>query len=163
MFEIRAVDADRDLPELQHVIQESFMTVAQEYTITKENAPTNGAFLTMKDLVESIKNKTDFFCAFENGTLCGCVAVQPGKEDNTYYIEKLAVLPSFRHKQYGRKLLDKAVDEITSRKGKYISIGIINENTRLKNWYISYGFIEKGIKKFDHLPFTVCFLGISLE
>lgn len=163
MFEIRPVDTSRDLPALLKVIQDSFMTVANDFHITKVNAPSNGAFMKMEDLIHSIEQKTDYFCAFEDKTLCGCTAVQPGKEENTFYIEKLAVLPSFRHKKYGKKLLDRAVDEIKKRNGTYVSIGIINENTTLKNWYISYGFIEKETKKFNHLPFTVCFLGISLN
>jgi len=95
--------------------------------------------------------------------MCGSVGIQSGKEESEYYIERLTVLPAFRHKQYGKKLLDKAIEEIKMRKGKYISIGIINENTRLKNWYLNYGFIEKGTRRFEHLPFTVCFMGIDLK
>ena len=162
MFEIRPVNMDIELPALLKVIQDSFMTVAQEFNITKENAPTNGAFMTMELLMQSIEHNTGYFCAFDNDLLCGCAAVQSGKVENTFYIEKLAVLPSHRHKGYGKKLLDRAVDEIKKRNGRCISIGIINENSILKNWYISYGFIEKDIKKFNHLPFTVCFLEFTL-
>ena len=61
-----------------------------------------------------------------------------------------------------KKLLDKVIDEIKLRKGKYISIGIIDENIRLKKWYLNYGFIEKGTRRFEHLPFIVCFMGINL-
>jgi len=55
-------------------------------------------------------------------------------------------------------LMDFACEKISERNGKLISIGIINENSVLKNWYIKYGFIEKGLKRFDHLPFEVCFM-----
>ncbi len=51
----------------------------------------------------------------------------------------------------------------TAWKGKYISIGIMDENTGLKKWYLDYGFKEKGTKEFDHLPFTVCFMGIDTK
>jgi ribosomal protein S18 acetylase RimI-like enzyme len=30
------------------------------------------------------------------------------------------------------------------------------ENTRLKRWYEGYGFRETAVKKYPHLPFTVC-------
>ena len=39
-----------------------------------------------------------------------------------------------------------------------IKIGIIEESTVLKNWYISNGFVHTGTKKFDHLPFTSGYL-----
>jgi ribosomal protein S18 acetylase RimI-like enzyme len=139
------------------------LTVAKELNLTRENAPTNPAFLTMKKLLESIEKNVEFFIACENNKICGCVGIQQGKEEGEYYIERLAVLPAFRHRQYGKKLLDKAIEEIKMRNCKYISIGIINENIRLKKWYLDYGFIEKGTKRFEHLPFTVCFMGIDLK
>lgn len=162
MFEIRELNKEKELNDLLLVIRESFLTVAKELNITEHNAPTNPAFLTMEKLLKSIDNKVEYFIASENNKICGCVGIQKGREENTYYIERLAVLPAYRHKQYGKKLLDKAVEEIKIRKSEYISIGIINENIRLKEWYINYGFIEKGTKRFEHLPFTVCFLGIEI-
>ena len=163
MFEIRKLNKEKELNDLLFVIQESFSTVSNELNITKENAPTNPAFLTMEKLLESIEKNVDFYIASDNNKICGSVGIQPGKEEDEYYIERLAVLPEYRHKQYGKKLLDKAIKEIKLRKGKYISIGIIDENTLLKNWYLDYGFIEKGTRHFEHLPFTVCFMGIDLK
>jgi hypothetical protein len=55
-------------------------------------------------------------------------------------------------------LMDFACDKIHQNNGKLISIGIINENIVLKKWYTDYGFVEKGLKRFDHLPFEVCFM-----
>ena len=162
MFEIRKLNKEKELNDLLFVIQESFMTVAKELNLTKENAPTNPAFLTMEKILESIEKKVDFYIASDNNKMCGSVGIQPGKEEGEYYIERLAVLPEYRHKKYGIKLLDKAIEEIKMRNGKYISIGIIDENIKLKKWYLDYGFIEKGTKRFEHLPFTVCFMGIDL-
>jgi len=163
MFEIRKLNKKTELNDLLFVIQVSFLTVAKELNLTKENTPTNPAFITIEKLLESIEKNVDFFIACENNKICGCVGIQQGKEKDEYYIERLAVLPEYRHKQYGKKLLDKAIEEIKKKKGKYISIGIIDENTQLKNWYLDYGFIEKGSRHFDHLPFTVCFMGIDLK
>ena len=39
-----------------------------------------------------------------------------------------------------------------------VSIGLINKNRVLKNWYISCGFVETGTRMFSHLPFEVCFM-----
>jgi ribosomal protein S18 acetylase RimI-like enzyme len=75
-----------------------------------------------------------------------------------YSVEKLAVLPTFRHHGYGQMLLKFAIDHVRNNGGQKVSIGIINEHFILKNWYLGLGFKETGTKKFPHLPFTVCFM-----
>jgi hypothetical protein len=42
--------------------------------------------------------------------------------------------------------------------GKKVSVGIIDENLVLKNWYRDYGFVQTDIRRFEHLPFVVCFM-----
>jgi ribosomal protein S18 acetylase RimI-like enzyme len=162
MVEIRKLQDESAIDDLLSVIQQSFMTVARDFHLTRNNAPTNPAFLTMDMLSESIKKGLDFYLAFDNDTLCGCVGVQPGKKEGEFYIERLAVLPYYRHMKLGKKLLDTAIEEIINRNGKIISIGIIDENKKLKQWYLNHGFVEKGTKRFGHLPFTVCFLEMDL-
>jgi hypothetical protein len=39
-----------------------------------------------------------------------------------------------------------------------MKIGIIEESTILKNWYIENGFIHTGTKRYEHLPFTSGYL-----
>jgi ribosomal protein S18 acetylase RimI-like enzyme len=77
-------------------------------------------------------------------------------------MDKLAVLPEYRHKGYGRRLVEFVLDDVKRHKGERVALGIINESTVLKNWYIGNGFAETGTKKFEHLPFTVCFMEKSL-
>ena len=45
---------------------------------------------------------------------------------------------------------------------KKITIGIIEDNTILKDWYETLGFIHTGTKEFDSLPFTVGFMELAL-
>ena len=73
-------------------------------------------------------------------------------------MERLAVLPSYRHRGIGRALMDFAFEAVKKHGGKKVSIGIINENRVLKNWYMEYGFVETGTRVFRHLPFEVCFM-----
>jgi GNAT superfamily N-acetyltransferase len=95
----------------------------------------------------------------EKGEMVGFVAIE--QSDLTkpwWYIEKLSVLPAFRHKGIGEKLMQFAVNEIERRGGTYISIALIDEQTILKEWYTQLGFKCVASKKFDHLPFRVCFM-----
>ena len=78
--------------------------------------------------------------------------------DGAFELHNLAVLPEFRHIGYGKILLDYAKDKVKSLGGSKIKIGIIEESTVLKNWYIANGFIHTGAEKFNHLPFTSGYL-----
>jgi len=143
--------------ECAAVIRSAFITVADDFGLTKENAPTNPAFIETDALFKMHERNISMFAVMEDGTVIGFFAVEKAKED-TYYMEKLAVLPSFRHKGCGRAIMDYVFDLVRDEGGKKVSIGIINENTVLKNWYIGYGFAETEIKVFSHLPFTVCLM-----
>ena len=78
--------------------------------------------------------------------------------ENAFELHNLAVLPEYRHKGFGKLLLDYAKDTVKSFGGNVIRIGIIEESTILKDWYIANGFVPTGTKKFDHLPFTSGYL-----
>ena len=78
--------------------------------------------------------------------------------DKAYELHNLAILPEFRHNGFGKQLLDHAKETVRSLGGSKIKIGIIEESTVLKNWYITNGFEHVGTKKFDHLPFTSGYL-----
>jgi len=73
-------------------------------------------------------------------------------------MEKLAILPEYRHKGFGKKLVDFVFDYVRRENGAKVSIGFINENSVLKGWYKDYGFVETNVKQFEHLPFLVCFM-----
>jgi ribosomal protein S18 acetylase RimI-like enzyme len=84
------------------------------------------------------------------------------ENETTYEMEKLAVLPKYRHLGYGKALIDFTKEYVKSQNGEIVTIGIIDENTTLKQWYSAYGFTEKGTKTFSHLPFIVCFMEIKV-
>jgi ribosomal protein S18 acetylase RimI-like enzyme len=90
-------------------------------------------------------------------TQIGFVAVEKRKP-KIYQMEKLAVLPNYRHKGYGKKIMDYVIKYVKRMDGEKVAIGIINENHVLKNWYVGYGFIEKEIKHYKHLCFEVCLM-----
>ncbi len=97
------------------------------------------------------------FGFFNGSEQTGFVALRKAF-DTLFYLEKLAVLPAVRHQVYGRSLMDFSCEYVKKVNGETISIGIINENIRLKQWYVDYGFKEIELKRFSHLPFTVCIL-----
>ena len=152
---------DNELKGSLEVIRKSFGTVAKDFGLTKENCLTNGAFIEIERLVSDISKGIKMFGLFVNNEQMGFVAVAK-QNGSIYEIEKLAVLPSYRHLGYGKVLMDFTRQYIKSQNGEAIVIGIINENRILKQWYSAYGFVEIGTKVFSHLPFTVCFMELEV-
>jgi diamine N-acetyltransferase len=158
------INPKEELEEFAAVIRESFSTVAAEFGLTPDNAPTNPAFLAPERLAESLAKGLELFGARLCGRLSGCVGIEKARDtEGRFYIERLAVLPECRHGGLGKALLDFACERIRERGGTEVSIGIMDENRRLKAWYAGYGFVETGKKRFDRLPFTVCFMSLTLE
>lgn len=152
---------ERHITQSAEVIRQSFKTVADEFGLTIKNAPTNAAFLQDYKLLEDLNSGIDMFGLFENSTQVGFMALKR-KDKDTFYLEKLSVLPAYRHNGYGLLLLNYAKDYVKSLQGNNISIGIIYENKILLKWYEAYGFEITDIKQFSHLPFTVCYMSIGI-
>ena len=158
---IRKVSA-AELDTCADVIREGFLTVARDFGLTQENCPTNGAFLKVDRLIAERENGIVQYGLFHKGNLIGFMQLEQ-KRAELYILEKLAVLPPFRHLGYGKLLLDFAKEEVGRLRGSKISIGIIEENTQLKNWYLQHGFVHTGTKVFAHLPFTVGFMEWTVQ
>jgi diamine N-acetyltransferase len=154
---IQEINDEQQIRISATVVRESFKTVARDFDLTKENCPTHPSLVTFDQLMELHREGLRFFGLFVDMAQFGFVAVERGY-DTVYYMEKLAVLPQSRHKGYGEQLVRFAVDYAAKQGAERLSIGTIHEHIVLKNWYQSLGFVETGIKKFDHLPFTVCFM-----
>ncbi|MHC4435391.1 MAG: GNAT family N-acetyltransferase, partial [Planctomycetota bacterium] len=74
------------------------------------------------------------------------------------YLERLAVLPEHRGKGCGKMLVEHVFDKAAQNGSKRVEIGIISEDTKLRDWYERFGFVLKSTKTFDHLPFVVAFM-----
>lgn len=153
---IREVTKD-ELIKSAKVIRDSFKPVAIEFSPTKDNCPTHPSFTKVRQLYKLRDRGIKLFGFFLGDRQIGFVAIEKADE-NLYYMEKLAVLPEYRHKNYGAELVRFVFDYIRNRGGQKLSIGIIDEHTVLKYWYKELGFKEIGTQVFNHLPFTVCFM-----
>ena len=154
---IREITDPAEFAASARVIRNSFRTVANELGLTRENAPNHPSFFTVARLKEMKKRGAAFFGLFLRNEQIGFIAVEPADE-GVFFIERLAVLPSCRHGGYGAKLVGFAIDYIRQNKGKKVALGMINEQTGLKEWYKKLGFREVSFQKYPHLPFTVCYM-----
>jgi diamine N-acetyltransferase len=153
----KQVNADQELLKSVIVIRESFSTVAEQFGLTRENAPTNPAFIEARHLQKMREKGIDMFAVFCDTLQIGFVAIEK-TEANGFYMERLAVLPKYRHKGFGRQIVEYAVKYIADQGGETVLIGVIAEHAALKAWYRKLGFVEFKSQQFAHLPFKVCYM-----
>ena len=158
------VHSTDDLSAIVHVLQVSHGTVAKEFEFTRETNPTNNAFIDASTLKIQLNKGIDLVALSVNSQWIGCVAIEKStRVADTFYIEKVSVIPEYRNQGYGVQLMDFALTKIKESGGKNASIALIDSFTKLKNWYRSQGFIETGTKDFEQLPFRVCFMNKQLS
>ena len=161
---IKKVTEKDNFKSLAKLLNDSFITVIDDFGITKDNCPSHNAFIDDETLKSKLIVDREFYQLEINGSSIGFIAIEKSKsEKGTFYIEKVAVHPDFRHDGLGKQLMDFATKMIMALGGKRISIGVIDSNTKLKKWYNNQGYIETGVKVFDHLPFNVCFMDKRLD
>lgn len=145
------------LPQYAEVIRQSFATVAKDFGLTKENCPGHTSFVSNERLASKIKDGYFPYGYFVEGKLVGFTSLTE-MGNGVYEMNDVSILPEYRHFGYGNELLDFCKAMVRELGGSKITIGIVEENTVLKDWYAANGFVYMGTKKFDHLPFTVGFM-----
>jgi ribosomal protein S18 acetylase RimI-like enzyme len=152
---------ESELQVCLEVIHRSFKTVADEFGLTSKNCPTNGAFMPLTRLRDDYKENKLMYGLYSDNKMIGYMQLS-NKGDRLFELEKLSVLPDHRHKGYGMKLLDYSKAEAADHLGIAIKIGIIDNNLKLKNWYIENGFVYTGEGIYPHLPFKVGFMTFKI-
>ncbi len=150
-----------ELDACAQVIRQSFDTVAVEFGLTVQNCPTNGAFIKTGHLVSDWNKGVNLYGLYFDGEMIGFLELKRGKA-GSIELEKVCVLPKHRHNGCGALLLQFAKEEALRLGGEKITIGIIEDNARLKQWYIRQGFVHIGTATFVHLPFVVGFMQMQV-
>ena len=105
-----------------------------------------GLIVPQNDPVEDIQKKLDFqpelfFVALLDGQLIGSVMV--GYEGHRGWLNYLAVLPSFQKKGYGKKLVNKAIEELRNMGCLKLNLQVRKSNTEVIQFYKHLGFEEE--------------------
>ena len=159
---IKKVEAN-DIAECVKVIRTSFLAVADEFGFTAKNAPRFTAFSVNEErlLWQLNIEHRPMYAFYYNSTIVGYYSLLL-QENSECELNNLCVLPSYRHKGIGEGLLKSAFTEAKKLGCAKINIGIVEENTVLKNWYESFGFVHTKTEKYDFFPFTCGYMEKSL-
>lgn len=145
------------------VIRTSFMTVADEFGFTEENAPRFTAFATTEErlLYHIQQEKRPMFAYYENGKIVGYYSLLKQNEEECE-LNNLCVLEEHRHKKIGEQLWEHALGQARKMGCSQINIGIVEENVRLRKWYEAKGAEHVGTEKYDFFPFTCGYMKKAL-
>lgn len=146
-----------DIDVLVNLLRNSFCGVAKKFGITEENNPKSLAFCTNERIENDLEKDLSYYILQEDDQLCGCVALERARPD-VCYLMRLAVLPEHRGKGYGKILVHYIFEKSLTYGASHVEIAMISKDRKLKKWYKKLGFIQKGTKKYDHLPFIVAFM-----
>lgn len=150
-----------DVPLLAGLIRDAYRDVAQRFGLTAENCPKHPSNCTTEWIRRDLERSVTYFICDVGDTPVGCAALEMAK-DGMCYLERLCVLPEQRRQGYGRELVEHVMAQARARGADRIGIGIIADQTELKQWYRKMGFVEGDSKTFEHLPFRVTFLTFRL-
>jgi len=151
-----------DTQVLVETIRRSFQDVAERFGLTQENAPSHPSNCTVDWIRRHMERGVTYFAMENKNHVVGCVALEQANSE-VCYLERLAVLPDQRRRGFGKALVKHALSEAKLFGVHSVSIGIIAEQTELKNWYTGLGFVEGESKEFPHLPFLVTFMSYGIK
>lgn len=149
---------ENDFEEAVNVICNSFMTVAKEFNITRENAPAFTAFATDENKLRiwMYEQNRPMYGYFDDGKMAGYYNLMI--KDKECELGSLSVLPEYRHKKIGRTLLADSLSKASEYGCTVMKLSIVEENKVLRKWYEDQGFIHTGTVKYDFFPFTCGYL-----
>lgn len=158
---IRQIEKE-DIDRCVQVIRDSFMTVAEEFGFTEENAPRFTAFATTVERLQwQYQEGRPMYVWEEEGQIVGYYSLHLQGEQKCE-LNNLSVLPAFRHRGIGEKLLEHAFAQARERGMHTMLIGIVEENVRLRKWYEDHGAVHVGTENFDFFPFTCGYMEKNL-
>ena len=158
---IRIAGTD-DVSVLTDIIRRAFRDVAVRFCLTLENCPTHPSHCTPEWIKKAFNKGVRFFLLEDNGSPCGCAAAED-TSDHVMYLERLAVLPTYRRRGIGRHLVEYVCRVAREGGCRRIEIAIIADHRELKEWYTGLGFYVLRTSRFDHLPFNVTFMAMDIN
>jgi diamine N-acetyltransferase len=149
-----------DIKNITLLVIEANKPIAYSLGITPENGPSHPS--NCKDCwIEENMNKGEiyFICSYKDRVI-GTIAYKI--KGSVLTMKHLAVLPKFWGLGLGSSLVNHIFECAKSQKVSSINIGLIDDNSRLKEWYKSFGFSPCKTKKIQGLPYRLTFMKKSL-
>lgn len=160
-YEIHSVEEEQ-LPLCLQTLHAAFGESAKRFGYTKETYPSSGAYVTLEELYDAKKRGVHMYAAcVEGGRIAGYVQLEKLREGE-YAFRRFAVLPEYQKLGIGRALVSHCRDRAELYGGKKLTLIMINENEKLKQFYESNGFRVVRTAKDDSYPFEYSVMELEL-
>ena len=155
-----------DTKIIVNILNRAFLSFANEYNFTKENAPNHLAFINSERVDAFLDNGLKMYGYETNGKVVGCAGYSFYKE-NVYLIERLAILPEYQSKGFGKSIMGFIENKIKNIGGKIIEIHVTDKNIPSREWYKKQGYVEIRIQEVNIpgivvVPFKACVMNKKL-
>ena len=150
-----------DIPSISAIIRRAHRDVAQRFGLTVENCPKHTSFCTDDWVAADFVRGERYFLLLSDQHAIACVAYER-PNPNLAYLNRLSVLPDYRRRGIGERLVSHVIALARADGVSAVSIGIIGEHTHLQDWYAKLGFADGEAKRFPHLPFTVRYMSYPI-
>ena len=149
-----------DCKIIMGILNKAFLTFAQEYNFTRENAPYHLAYINAGIIKSWLNNGLKMYGYRIDDKIIGCGGYSYQKNQK-YLIERLATLPEYRNIGVGKKLMGYIENIVKEIGGKMIEIHVTDKNTVLREWYKKQGYVEIRIEEvnipgIEKIPFKAC-------
>lgn len=144
---------------ISNMIRESFKEQADLLGLKEEDYPSYAAFDTPVQVRGRIERGNTVLMGLLNGTPAGTVGfyVIPDNPDKGF-ISRLCVLPRFRGRGIGVKLMNAAEGQLALLGASTSEISIAAQFTRLEKYYKGLGYLPRDKKNVPSLPFPVLYM-----
>jgi len=122
-----------DADHISAIIRESNKDVAHAFGINIDNNPKHPSFCNKDWVLSDFDRGEEYFLYKKANTAVGCVAFESPRP-GVAYLNLLSVLPTYRHNGIGEALVRYIFSYAKTKNVERVSIGIIAEHTKPKNW-----------------------------
>ena len=143
-----------DLGDCLHVLKMGFEDGAIRFGQTEENCPYRGRTrLPLSELRKEFLEGCHMYGYIHDDKLVGFLSLIFDGE--RMGINDIVILPEYQNKGFGAELMKFAKNEARKRKCGKIRLGMIDDNTQLKNWYERHGFKTISLTKYETVSYMV--------
>lgn len=151
----------QDMALIATLVSIANQDVAQTFGLTQGNSPKHPSFYTESWVEADLQRGEAYYIAEVDGQASACVAYERPRP-GVAYLNRLSVLPAYRKRGIGERLVQHIIELARRESVPTISIGVIGEHLALQGWYRKLGFKEGELKRFSHLPFSVRYMAYAV-